>query len=246
VRLFDRLDRTTLDRRTWELSALALGVVIVLGAGLVLVMYPSVFATNEASRGHAARTLFVSFCVWFVLTVAYLFDRVYVIHKLRRSLAQQRGQIEALRQEASDDLLGTLAGFTHFQDQLTMGFRRAVQVREPLSLVLVRVQPSPTLNSPREVSLTLGEVARGLVRKLRIGDSLFLLSSTVFGIFLPNTPRIGMNRVVERVSEVLLDASSAGRRFRFDLGMIYYPEQASTASEMEQLAYSFSFSRAPA
>jgi len=142
---------------------------------------------------------------------------------------------------ASADLLATLAGFSNFQDQLAMGFRRAAQIREPLSLVLVRVQPSPKLQDPREVSLAMGEAARALVRKLRTEDSLFLLSPGVFGIFLPNTARPGMHRVIERVTEGLIEASSSGNRFRFNLGMVNYPEQASTAREMEQLAYAFSF-----
>ena len=242
VKLFDRIDPTTLDRRERDLSLLSLGIVIVLGAGAALLMYPSIGSSGAAS-GNTTRTLFVSYCVMYVLMVAYLLEREHVIQKLRRNVVQQRAQIQVLRQEASADLLGTLAGFSHFQDQLAMGFRRAVQIAEPLSLVLVRVQPLPQLDSPQEASLAMGEAARALVRKLRTEDSLFLLSSRVFGIFLPNTALPGMNRVVERVADGLLDASGAGSRFRFDLGMVNYPEQASTASEMEQLAYSFSFSK---
>jgi len=246
VKFFDRLDRTTLDRRERELSALSLGVIVVLGAGVCLLVYPFVIASQGTAAGHTTRVLFVSFCVMYVLMVAYLLDREYVIQKLRRSLAQHRGQIEALRQEASAGLLGTLSGFSHFQDQLTLGFRRAVQIREPLSLVLVRVHPSPKLATPNEASVALGEAARALVLKLRTEDSLFLLSSSVFGVFLPNTARAGMNRVVERVTEGLLDASGPGCRFRFDLGMVNYPEQASTAYEMQQLAYAFSVNKGSA
>ncbi len=241
VKLFDQIDPTTLDRRDRELWLLAVGVIFVLGAGAAFLMYPSVIGSRGGATGQTTRTLFVSFCVLHVLMVTYLLEREYVVHALRRRLARQSAQIEVLRRRASADLLGTLAGYGNFQDQLAMVFRRAVQIREPLSLVLVRVQPSPKLRSPQEVSLAMGEAARALVRKLRTGDSLFLLSSGVFGIFLPNTPRPGMNRVAERVAEGLIDASGSGHRFRFDLGMVNYPEQASTAREMEQLAHAFSF-----
>ncbi len=241
MRLFDQIDPTTLERRDRELSHLSVGVIVVLGVGAAFLMYPSVIGSNGGATGHTTRTLFVGFCVLHVLMVTYLLEREYVVHALRRSLGRQSAQIEVLRRGASADLLGTLAGFSNFQDQLAMGFRRAVQIREPLSLVLVRVQPSPKLRSPQEASLAMGEAARALVRKLRTGDSLFLLSSGVFGIFLPNTPRAGMNRVAERVAEGLIDASGSGHRFRFDLGMVNYPEQASTAREMEQLACAFSF-----
>jgi len=241
MRLFDQIDPATQDRRDWEVSLLSVGVIVVLGAGAAFLMCPSVIGSSGGATGHTTRTLFVSYCVLYVLTVTYLLDREYVVHALRRSLARQSAQIEVLRQVASADLLATLAGFSNFQDQLAMGFRRAAQIREPLSLILVRVQPSPKLQGPREVSLAMGEAARALVRKLRTEDSLFLLSPGVFGIFLPNTARPGMHRVIERVTEGLIEASSSGNRFRFNLGMVNYPEQASTAREMEQLAYAFSF-----
>ena len=246
MKLSDPIDPSTLDRRDWELSLLSLAVIAVVGAGAALLMYSSVVGSNEASIGYTTRALFACYCVLYILTVAYLSEREYAVHALRRRLARQSAHIEVLRQAASTDLLETLSGFSNFQDQLAMGFRRAVQIREPLSLVLVRVEPSPKLRSPRDVSLAVGEAARALVRKLRTEDSLFLLSSGVFGIFLPNTARSGMNRVVERVVEGLLDASAAGNRFRFDLGMVNYPEQASTAREMEELAYAFSYGKGAA
>jgi hypothetical protein len=90
-------------------------------------------------------------------------------------------------------LLETLPGFPHFQDRLTMGFRGAAQISEPLSLVLVRLKPSHTFDNPREISIALRDAARVLIRKLRTDDSLYLLSASVFGIVLPKSGRADMN-----------------------------------------------------
>jgi hypothetical protein len=90
-------------------------------------------------------------------------------------------------------LLETLPGFPHFQDWLTMGFRGAAQISEPLSLVLVRLKPSHTFDNPREISIALRDAARVLIRKLRTDDSLYLLSASVFGIVLPKSGRADMN-----------------------------------------------------
>jgi GGDEF domain-containing protein len=203
-------------------------------------MYPAVFGSNAASTEHITRTLFFGFCALWVLMVAYLLDRQYVVYKLRQNLVEQKAQVARLRQEASADLLGTLAGFSHFQDRLTMGFRRAAQSGEPLSLVLVRLKPSPMFDNATAVSVTLGDAARVLVRKLRTDDSLYHLSSGAFAMVLPNTCGAEMNQVASRVAEGLADACGASNRFAFDMQVVNYPEQASTAYEMERIATSFS------
>jgi GGDEF domain-containing protein len=238
--LFDKVDPKTLERRHWQLSMLSLGMILVLGAGAALLMYPAVFGNNAGPSGHTTRTLFFGFCALCVLTVAYLLNRQYVVHQLRKNLLEQKTQHVRLRQEASADLLGTLPGFSHFQDQLTMGFRRAAQTGEPLSLILVRLKPSPMFDSPSEVSVPLGDAARVLLRKLRPDDSLYHLSSGAFAMVLPNTCGADMNQVAGRVVEGLTDASGASDRFTFDTRVVNYPEQASTAYEMERIAEAFS------
>jgi GGDEF domain-containing protein len=237
---FDKVDPKTLDRRHWQLSMLSLGIIIILGAGVVLLMYPVVFGSVAVPAGPPSRTLFFGFCALYVLMVAYLLDRQYVVYQLRKNVVEQKAQIAHLRQEASADLLGTLPGFSHFQDRLTMGFRRAAQIGEPLSLVLVRLKPAHTLDSLGEISIAIGDAAKVLIRKLRSDDSLYLLSSSVFGIVLPNTCRTDMNRVVDRVAEGLIDASGVSNSFSFDIQVVNYPEQVSTASEIERKAADFS------
>jgi hypothetical protein len=239
MHFFDKVDPKRLDRRDWQLSMLSLGMILVLGVGVALLMYPAVFG-NSAATGRTPRTLFFGFCGLFVLVLAYLLERQFVVYKLRRDLVDQKAQVTRLRQEATDDLLGTLQGFSHFQDQLTMGFRRAAQAGEPLSLVLVRLKPSPTPGSQREISITLREAARVLIHRLRTEDSVYLLSSSVFGVVLPNTGREDMNHVVDRVAEGLVEASRAGNDFSFDIQVVNYPEQTSSAYEMERIAEAFS------
>jgi len=223
MNFFDKVDPKTLDRRHWQLSMLSLGMIIVLGAGLALLMYPAVFGGNAGPNGHTTRTLFFGFCALCVLVVAYLLNRQYVVHQLRKNLVEQKTEMVHLRQEASADLLGTVPGFSHFQDRLIMGFRRATQTGEPLSLVLVRLKPSPMFDSPAEVSVTLGDAARVLLRKLRTDDSLYHLSSAAFAMVLPSTCGADTNHVASRVEEGLADASGASNRFTFDMQVVNYP-----------------------
>ena len=242
---FDKVDPRTLDRRDGQLSMLSLGIIVVLGFGLALLMYPAVFGSNAGAAGHTTRTLFFGFCALCVLAVTYLINRQYVVQRLRRNLLEQKTEIMHLRQEASTDLLETLAGFSHFQDQLTMGFRRAAQASEPFSLILVRLRHSPMFDGPTEVSIALGDAARVLVRKLPADGSLYHLSGSAFAMLLPSTNGEQMNQVSIRVAEGLADASGAINRFTFETQMVNYPEQASTAYEIEQIAHAFSLAKRP-
>jgi GGDEF domain-containing protein len=246
MEIFDKVDPRALDRRHWQLSMLSLGMIVVLGVGMALLMYPSVFGSNAPSTGPTTRTLFFGFCALCVLVVAYLLNRQYVVHQLRKNLVEQKTAMVHLRQEASADLLGTVPGFSHFQDRLIMGFRRAAQTGEPLSLVLVRVKPSRMFDSPAEASVALGDAARVLLRKLRTDDSLYHLSSAAFAMVLPNICESDMKVVASRVEEGLTDASGASNRFTFDLQVVNYPEQVSSATEMERLADTFSLRKGTA
>jgi hypothetical protein len=63
---------------------------------------------------------------------------------------------------------------------------------------------------------------------------------------LPNTCEADMNQVASRVTEGLADASGASNRFTFDMQVVNYPEQVSTAYEMERLADAFSLRKGSA
>src|SRR5271157_1565930 len=104
---FDKVNAKSLDHRHWQLSMLSLGMIIVLGAGMTLLMYPAVFGGNAAASGPTTRTLFFGFCALCVLMVAYLLNRQFVVRQLRQNLAEQKTEMVHLRQEASADLLGT-------------------------------------------------------------------------------------------------------------------------------------------
>jgi GGDEF domain-containing protein len=246
MELFDKVDPRSLDRRDEQLSMLSLGIIVVLEVGLALLMYPAVFSSNAGATGHTMRTLFFGFCALCVLAVAYLINRQHVVQHLRRNLLEQKTEIMQLRQEASTDLLETLPGFGHFQDQLTMGFRRAAQAGEQLSLILVRLKHSPMFDGPTEVSVALGDAARVLVRKLPADGSLYHLSGSAFAMLLPGTNGEKMNQLAGRVGEGLADASGAINRFSFETQVVNYPEQASTAYEIEQIAHAFSLANRPA
>jgi GGDEF domain-containing protein len=239
MRIFDRIEATTLDRRDLQLWVLAVGMIFVLAAGLALLMYSALAVPREALSGPAVWKGFYGFCILSILLVSYLVERQMVIRKLRRALEEERQQNVLLRHQASADLLETLQGFGHFQDRLSMEFRRATHTQQALSLLMVRLRPSRRLSDREEVATAWGDAAKVLVRKLRGEDSVYMFAPGVFGIVLPGVRSADASRVVERLAEGLTDASGASERFSFDIQAINYPEHVAAAIEMEHMARSY-------
>lgn len=236
MEVFDKVSQQTLDRRDSQLSILALVMVVILGGGMVLLMYPTVFGKTPIIPEASSRPLFYGFCALCILMVVYLVNRMVVVQRLRASLVEERGQLARVLQQSSAELLGTLMGFSHFQDRLTMDFRRATQTKEPLSLLLVRVKLSKLFAQGPQAQVALGDVAKVLHRKLRLEDSLYRLSAEVFGIVLPGSTDPVAGETAHRLSEGLADASGASNRFTAEIQVINYPDHVNSASEMERRA----------
>ncbi|MGD0310792.1 MAG: hypothetical protein ABSC02_16075, partial [Acidobacteriota bacterium] len=125
MRVFDRIDPTTLDRRELHLWLLAITVIVILAAGMALLMYPTAFSDPIIVSGPTLRKTFFGFCALSLLSAGYFMDRQLTIHKLRRQLVEEQNRMMQIRHGASAALLESLPGISHFQDRLSMEFRRA-------------------------------------------------------------------------------------------------------------------------
>jgi GGDEF domain-containing protein len=237
MQVFDKVSQKTIDRRDQQLSFLALFMVVVLGGGMALMMYPMVFNRAAVIPVAPSKTLFFGFCALCILMVMYLIHRMRVVKTLRANLSEEREQSAKILQTSSAELLGTLMGFSHFQDRLTMDFRRAAQVNEPLSLLLVQVKPAKLFAEGLEKEVALGDAARVLSRKLRKEDSLYRLSSDFFAVMLPGTTEEVAKQTSQRFSEGLTDAAGASNRYTSEIKVVNYPAHVNSASEMEREAY---------
>jgi hypothetical protein len=79
----------------------------------------------------------------------------------------------------------------------------------------------------------LGDAAKAVTRKLREQDSIFILRPSYFGVILPGVGQTGIQGVSARIAEGLSDAAGVSNRFSFKLDSISYPEQTSSALDLE-------------
>jgi len=222
-----------LERREFQLSIFACSAIAVLAAGLALLMYPAVFSSPGSSLNRAPQVAFFGFCALACLLVAYILDRQITIHRLRVQLATDRKQAsEALRQ-ASADLLSTMPNFNTFEDRLTMEFRRAVAAEQKLSVLVISINLNRALSEPSLGVSALGDAAKAISRKLPEQDSIFILRTGFYGVILPGVGQVGVQRVSTRIAEGLSDAAGASDRFSYKIDAISYPEEISSAHDLE-------------
>jgi GGDEF domain-containing protein len=234
MRVFDHIDPVELDRREIHLRLLALAVILVLALGLALMMYPTVFAKPITLSGATSQTIFFSFCTLSVLLIAYLVDRHMLINRLRVRIAARERAIQIMKQEASKDFLSSLPSNETFTDRLSMEFRRASSVEQPLSLLAVEVKVLPEMCSAAETKVVCADAGRAILSRIRGEDSLFLLESGVFGILLPRISMHNAEMMKVGFEEGLRDAAGLTPRFDFKVQLINYPDQVNSAHEMTE------------
>src|SRR5579862_606823 len=125
MKIFDRVDASSLDRRELQLWILALTMILILSMGVAMLIFPMMYSLPVDLTGIPARAIFFGFCALSALVVGYFVDRHLVIRSLRAELEKKKHQVEAIRKEASADLLATVPGVNMFRDRLAMEHRRA-------------------------------------------------------------------------------------------------------------------------
>lgn len=222
-----------LERHALHLTIFASLAIIILAGGLALLMYPAVFANRESSPSKIPHIAFYGFLALSCLLVAYIVERQITIHRLRIQMAtDRRRSVEALRQ-ASADLLSTMPNFSTFEDRLTMEFRRASSTEQQLSVLVISIKPHSSLSGSSLGMSVLGDAAKAISRKLREQDSIYILRTSFFGVMLPSVGTTEVQGISARLADGLSDAAGADERFSFKIDSISFPEQTSSAHDLE-------------
>lgn len=226
----NRAELDQLERRELQLSILAAVFVLVLAAGLASFMYPMAFVHPEGNPW-TMRVAFFGFCLLTVLFVGYLIDRQRMVRKLKQHLLEELERNIELRQQAGVDILQSMPNINHFWDRLTMEVRRAMNTEKTMSLLLLHAKLGNS--DPAAFS----EVAKAMSRKLRPTDSIYRLSTDLFGLVLPETDPTNAERVALRLQE---EMKSVRARFSgsYDITCYNYPEQVGSAHELEDIVKS--------
>jgi len=233
--IFDRIRLQDLDRRSGQLWALAIVMILVLAGGLALHMYTLVTAAGDSLGQHAMLEGIIGFCALAVLFVGYLIDRQKVISRLRRELSEEKKRNLERRMQGNKELLQTLFGPGQFCDRLALELQRASNSKIPLSGLTISLEILSALSDHEEVYSAFGEAVKAMLNRLRGEDSIYQFATGVFGILLPGTDADTARGVALRVASALNDAMGITHRYSFDIHITNFPDHAKTAPEMEKL-----------
>jgi hypothetical protein len=233
IKVFDQVSSSSLEKRETELILLACAVIVALAGGVALLMYPVLFMPSGASVSKTLSSAFFGFIVLSVLMAGYLVERQYVIGRLRRQIEHDRAQAGQALVQANADLLRALPNFKSFQDRLPMELRRTAAGKTAMSVLVMLIKMDGAFSDPSQSIPAMGDAERAISRKLGEDDSVYALQSGAFGVILPGSDAIATQKIVGRISEGLMDAAGASNRFTFRIHSISYPEQTSSASDLE-------------
>jgi len=239
MRITDKIDPFTVERREAQLSILAIVVIVVMSIGMAAAMYPLVFDHAITPETETARRAFYAFCILSALMVTYLTNRHIVIRKLRNKIREGQQRIETVQRQASADLLRTLPGMSRFQDRLTMELRRCAHTGDRLSLLLILATARKEITNEGDRDNAFGDVAKALLVKLRREDAIYGFQPGAFGVVLVAPNAALVTQITNRLIQSLEEVRSSSGRFTYETQVIGYPEQAKTSWEMEQAMRSF-------
>jgi GGDEF domain-containing protein len=222
-----------LEKRELQLSILAAVIVLVMAGGVALLMYPLVFDHPEAGNRWTMRFAFVGFCVLSVLFVAYLLDRQRTVRELKQQLVAELKRNVELRRQGNVDLLQSMPDINHFQDRLMMEFRRASNMKQPLSLLIVKLKFPPNSADKDAVTALQGEAARAISHLLRPSDSMYVFGAGLFGLVLSETETPTAKGIKARIGEALR-AIGSDNRFSSETQLWNYPDHVKSAHELEE------------
>jgi GGDEF domain-containing protein len=233
MRVFDRVDSASVEKREFQLAILSLICIVILSVGMALLMYPAVTEHPVYFSERTTRILFFGFCGLCLLLFGYLLNRQLVVRRLRREVTLARMRYSELRVHASEDLLKTLSGMSRFQDRLMMEFKRSANSDQPLSVVVILLKPGEGITDPTDVTSTLGDAVTAISRKIRGDDSLYHFLGGAFGIILHGKSAQDGRLVAARIADGLSDAAGVAKRFTFEVKVINYPQNVASAYELE-------------
>jgi GGDEF domain-containing protein len=225
-------DSADLERREFQLTIFACVAIGIMGIGSAVLMYPIVFAHQDNSPDRNLRIAFFGFCGLCLLLTAYVWDTQATIRRLRRQLELDRKQSTAARLQASEELLKSMPKLSAFQDQLPMEYRRTTATEKQLSILVVSFEFPSAASSVAGRASILGDAAKAISRKLREQDSLYVLGTSCFGAILPALEASAARALASRIAEGLLDVAGLSARFSYKIGVVNYPQNASSAHEL--------------
>jgi diguanylate cyclase (GGDEF)-like protein len=215
---------TQLERRDGELWLIVSLAGLLVGAGLVAILFPAAFLKQGNIRFEitVSRPLVLGLVVLLTLLNTYLVSRRMEIRRARQELISRTIQQELIQQQSFTDPLTEIYNRHSLEDMAGRFIGQARRSKKPLTLMMIDVDRLKEVNT-RFGHLTgdvvLASTAALLKHSVRGSDAVFRYGGDEFLIILADTSCSDARHVVERIRTGLAEWNRAGHLERFELNV---------------------------
>ena len=145
---------TLLERRDFEQWVIVVGTGILVGAGLVVILFPGAIERDATVHFElsVSRELFLALVVLLILFNTYMISNRLKLRRVRGEVISTAIQSELLRLQSFSDPLTEVYNRRSLEDMLMKYTRRAQRLEKPLSFLMIDVdrfrESTPVLATP--------------------------------------------------------------------------------------------------
>jgi diguanylate cyclase (GGDEF)-like protein len=229
-----------LEKRDGELWLIVSLAGLLVGAGLVAILFPAAFLKqgNIHFEITVSRPLVLGLVVLLTLLNTYLVSRRMEIRRARQELISRTIQQELIQQQSFTDPLTEIYNRQSLEEMAGRFIGQARRSKKPLTLMMIDVDRFKEVNT-RFGHLTgdvvLASTAALLKHSVRGSDAVFRYGGDEFLIILADTSCSDARHVVERIRTGLAEWNGAGHLERFELNMSIGVSEWSEGKTLEGL-----------
>ena len=199
----------TLDRLDWQLWALALLLIFVLGGGVLSFMFPSAFWRREELGLNTPERIFFGFCALLTLVLVYLLQKQAKLRQIKRGLViERKAREEELIHNAFHDALTDLPNRELLLDRIGYALSRSKRGKDyQFAVLFIDLDHFKWVNDSmghRIGDQVLVEVAHRFQRSMRAVDTVARLGGDEFGILIDDVKQMSdVFHTIERAQKAL-------------------------------------------
>jgi diguanylate cyclase (GGDEF)-like protein len=222
ARLSEQL--TLLERRDFEQWVIVVGTGILVGAGLVAILFPGAIRRNDTVHFEisVSRELFLGLVVLLILFNTYMITSRLKLRRVRGEVISTAIQSELLRLQSFSDPLTEVYNRRSLDDMLRKYTSRAERLKKPLSFLMIDVDHFRQINSRfghTTGDFVLLEVGTILKSAVRGSDAVIRFGGDEFLVILADAPMENVVVVKARIKRFVQDWNQSGHLKDFELAL---------------------------
>lgn len=229
-----------LEKRDFEQWVIVVGTGILVGAGLVAILFPGAILRNGTVHFElsVSRELFMGLIALLILFNTYMISSRMKLRRARGDVISTAIHSELLRLQSFSDPLTEVYNRRSLDDMLVKYSSRAERLKKPLSFLMADVDLFREINSRfghTTGDFVLLEVATILKSAVRGSDAVIRYGGDEFLIILADAPLSDVEIIKDRIHRYVQDWNQGGQLKDFQLSLSVGASMWATGKTADQI-----------